>query len=274
MEWHAFHAWCHSIEAQERLAVHLFGGHKLDSDWFFIKYWVGGPHLRVRTRSQRVHEALLRKAQEWLDREEVPSLDRNEFYSRVNLFGEDIDDVDELPWFPSGTVLEMPYYPELDRYMGLNHITASERAFQHSSALAVAAFATPHSPSARVALGGLTLWGLAQAHDIATADFFQRYAEFWNHIAGKETDRILSPKSANTICSRIVSGQTRLARVDRCVSAMTGKLAPVIADITPTEATLLIASHMHMTNNRLSVLPAAEAALAYGFVRVLERDGL
>lgn len=273
MEWYAFHAWCHSIEAQERLAVHLFGEHPLGSDWFFIKYWVGGPHLRVRTRNRQVHEILLQKARDWLAHAEVSSLDRTEFYSRVNLSGEDITDINDLPWYPSGTVLEMPYEPEFDRYMGPRHIAASERAFQHSSELAVSAFASHHSPTARLALGGLMLWGLAQAHDIATADFFHRYAEFWKNVAGKNVDSILSPKSASSICNRIISGQLQFTAVNRTVSAMAGELAPVIEEVTLDEAALLIASHMHMTNNRLSILPATEASLAFGFSQALQGDG-
>ena len=271
MDWYAFHAWCHSIDAQERLAVHLFCENQLDVDWFFVKYWMGGPHLRVRTTTRAVHEALVREARNWLDHAAVPSLDRDRFYSGVSLFGEEVDDVDGLPWFPSGTVLEMPYEPELDRYLGIHHMAASERAFRHSSEFAVSVFTSPHPRSIRLALGALALWGMAKAYGLATIEFFQRYAEFWEQVAGG-ADAVLPAQAATAICERVVSGQAQFAAVDRYVTAMTAELAPVVADVTPNEATLLIASHMHMTNNRLSVLPATEAALASGFCRVLERN--
>ncbi|MEO9869283.1 thiopeptide-type bacteriocin biosynthesis protein [Ekhidna sp.] len=98
---------------------------QLISQFFFIRYWEKGPHIRLRMKGSS---------------EELKPLIQSEFSQcfkknpshRINP-----EWLNKLPenqkWFQNNTIQFIAYEPEIDRYGGLKAIGIAERQFQYSS---------------------------------------------------------------------------------------------------------------------------------------------
>lgn len=130
--------------------------------WFFLRYWEGGPHLRVRADtcdSGAVTAAL---------RDEVggfklpPGTLTTEEYRKVAVHFANAEGRTEFEQDlqPPGTVREVPYVPEHDVYGVGTTLEAAERHFVESSALALEVLGSGPSPG--------VLRGLAMSVNLMT----------------------------------------------------------------------------------------------------------
>ncbi|HLL06068.1 MAG TPA: thiopeptide-type bacteriocin biosynthesis protein [Myxococcaceae bacterium] len=107
--------------------------------WFFIRYWEGGPHIRLRLRGctpegvKQVEEALTGYLQK---QPALPQpLQAREYY---RTFTSDSDPVATYGWHTDRTIVPIAYVPELDRYGGEEGMAVSEELFSGSSQVALA----------------------------------------------------------------------------------------------------------------------------------------
>lgn len=118
------------------LAAGLIAEGKATS-WFFIRYWEGGPHLRLRLAD--ADDATLARATTQI-RDYLATLppaerfDPAEFYAQA---GHDRDAQDRFGWQADGAIVEQPYLAEVDRYGGPEAIGLAEALFRQSSEVAV-----------------------------------------------------------------------------------------------------------------------------------------
>lgn len=169
--------------------------------WFFIRYWLEGPHVRlrvlpardadperVRTEVRTALEAVLtrRPALYEADRD-----DSGELFKRMYLaeyseeqwnaeYGED----GEMPYRDNNTVHENAYRQELDRYGGPAGMALSEWHFERSSDLVLRLLATGNMHLRTVLLGQTAQLGMALCFaflpdDAAVAGFLENYRVFW-----------------------------------------------------------------------------------------------
>ncbi|GIH05365.1 hypothetical protein Rhe02_34320 [Rhizocola hellebori] len=111
------------------------------SRWFFLRYWEGGPHVRVRAATMPGGEAAVMTAlrEALADWPMTPATLSAEEYRRVAVYlarAESRDDF-EQELLPPGTVRAVPYLPEHDVYGEGETLEAAERHFVESSALAL-----------------------------------------------------------------------------------------------------------------------------------------
>ncbi|MDN3352020.1 thiopeptide-type bacteriocin biosynthesis protein [Actinomadura sp. DC4] len=169
--------------------------------WFFIRYWLEGPHVRLRMLPSRAGDAPRVRAEVLAALEAVlarrPALyetDRDssgELFKRMYLaeyseerwnaeYGED----GEMPYRANNSVHEIAYRQELDRYGGPAGMALSEWHFERSSDLVLRLLATGNMHMRTVLLGQTAQLDMALCFaflrdDAAVATFLENYRIFW-----------------------------------------------------------------------------------------------
>ena len=151
-------------------------------DWHFVRYWWGGPHLRVRVRGARA---------DWIDRirSEVPAAEMDLDAER---FAQEFTSTSPVEWHPHGAIdVDVPYEPEVARYGGEDAIALSERVFTDTSRVAVALLADrPDSAALRlIATDAMTLAMHALELDgHGAAISARRYFGTWDFVSEQRTN--------------------------------------------------------------------------------------
>ncbi|MEV6727611.1 thiopeptide-type bacteriocin biosynthesis protein [Streptomyces sp. NPDC051364] len=239
--------------------------------WFFMRYWQGGPHIRLRVRDlpagaaaalTRTVEQRLAAANTLLPGEKPLDSARFAVQSqRLATAGEGGVPVEERDLMPPG-VYESPYVPEYERYGGASVIAVSEALFGTSSELCLAFLRTRPSDRARTALA---LRATAVAASVLEASAFTAFgATSWNDWAGRAgyPAAALSALEAECVLAAdrlTADGHDLIARV----AAAPGPLRAWQAALS--EAALhqlgpeqvytarIVFSHVHMLHNRLGL---------------------
>jgi hypothetical protein len=123
--------------------------------YFFLRYWEGGPHLRLRlsapARPGHVRELALRRLRDYLavsPSKDIPDLGRYPAEAARQAAAEGVVDyLREL--MPNNTAREIAYRPEHDRYGHGEQLAAVERHFVESSRIALGLVAAGMSPGRR-----------------------------------------------------------------------------------------------------------------------------
>ena len=205
-DWVALHVFYASdanpilVEAVRPLVDELRDEELIDR-WFFIKYWMEGPHLRIRFRPSRPElrdevtkrataaiEAFLARRPALYDTD-VEGL--GDIYKKMYLaeygeerFVEEYGVDGAMPFRPNNSVALMDYEQEFDRYGGPVGMELGEWHFEASSDLVAKLLATSNTHVRPVLLGLATQLSLLTAYsfletDEAVREFFQRYRGFW-----------------------------------------------------------------------------------------------
>ncbi|PSL01621.1 thiopeptide-type bacteriocin biosynthesis protein [Haloactinopolyspora alba] len=204
-EWVALHVFYASdanpivVEAVRPLVDELRRDDVIDG-WFFIKYWMEGPHLRVRFRPRtpelrgEVTERATSALQAFLDRRpalyDTDIAGLGDLYKRMYIaeYGEERWAREygdgAMPFRPNNSIANLPYEPEYDRYGGPAGIDLAEWHFEHSSDMVAKLLATSNTHVRPVLLGLATQLSLMTAYtflgdDRSVQRFFQRYRTFW-----------------------------------------------------------------------------------------------
>ena len=262
--------------------------------WFFIRYWEGGPHLRIRlagriaANDDRVMETLSERIAHFCS--DNPST-REEYYRGHSFDGRPVV-VENLPWYAEGTIAEIDYQPEILRYGGEYGIDANEQLFDLSSRLALSLCkATEGNRNDRLSstFALMTSAILACGEDMpGLGTYFEQYGSMWASMVGPEVLEAAPPQpsegqlrlllrleqearagwdgtSAHAIWA---AGVRQLAERLRALHGQGQLIAPfggrtTVGDDMCKGAVLgIVGSQIHMLNNRLGILPAGEFLLA------------
>lgn len=177
-------------------------GEGLLSGWFFINYWLEGPHIRLRlrpaapaagpevaARASRAIEAFLAERPALYEVKggfladlyntlfelEFPGGERNGL----------VDADGRMRLRPNNTFSPEPYEPEYGKYGGQAGIELAEWHFQRSSELVSGALGTMNLHLRTVLLGVaaqlmMTMSGCLLREETALLEFLDRYHQFWN----------------------------------------------------------------------------------------------
>lgn len=270
------------------------------SHWFFIRYWKGGPHVRLRmlfdeaTRDPAPDDVRA-EIESYLARHpsagQLPFAINDSLRMLAKLEG---NDEQSLEVVPDNTVLVRPYEPEYDRYGGRAGVALAERLFEESSDVALVALKIiSAAPSRRLGISfAMMLAGLRGAgmSEERMADYLVGYYRFWVRYlpdevpaawaAGlEETQRGLLPYATAVLSDGSSTSGSQvgeaLARWRSAVSDAVTSLDRQAADILPVvtmpikdappeyRRDFLLLNYLHTHNNRLGVTPGHEAYLAY-----------
>jgi SagB-type dehydrogenase family enzyme len=283
MRWASLHVYCHSEtdrllrEGVAPAIAQMRAEGALDG-WFFMRYWHGGPHVRLRLRgteegvvaASRVVSERLRRV---LRHIEVPEpLDPEAFYAGFRHQG---DLAPDETWHPHGTVVERDYEPELERYGGVGAMAATERLFELSSEVALAVIAGTADEQARNAVAIDLIRGLvagAYPNDgAAQVTWLREYATMWQFLD--------AAVERNATAIRSAAEATFVRSAAQLAGPADGELSPLARTwcqavrrfaswlreqdaLTSTPDAVLV-SHLHMTANRLGLTASDEFYLAW-----------
>lgn len=268
---------------------------------FFIRYGELGPHLRVRLRVpvaslRAVSERILQQLQAAAPGADLPSYESREGSRPRN---------PEAALGPVHAVRWIAYEPEIERYGGPVALPIAEQLFQASTDTAIALLEGLDHGSRASRLGRAMLATLATLHACfdrgGAAAFARQYGAGYLHaLAGRSThapnegafataferqrDGVGDDITAAWEClddGELPSALTPLvgemARARRALTALCADGQVLVygrrARTWAACASTLVASHVHMTNNRLGVTIPEEAYLAHVIAWALGSGG-
>jgi thiopeptide-type bacteriocin biosynthesis protein len=299
-EWWAVHIFLFDPQASESClvddvmpAVRDLVAQGKASDWFFIRYWEGGPHLRLRLANiihgdrKRFLEALQLKVEARMSEN---AMTRDEYYAQHSFDGESVD-VDALPWYGDGQIVEIAYEPETVRYGGPQALLLSEGLFSVSSELAVQIVGATRSHFEKRLAAAFVLMlaaaSIAGRDAVGILTFCHNYGTMWARYS-EQTKAVAdspppkpSPGHVAAVASlvagrglssafaqhwyesllRLRDGLEQLGREGALVSPIDGTVADTPERIEYAIVAILW-SQVHMLNNRLAVMPTQEVLVA------------
>ncbi|AHH17905.1 thiopeptide-type bacteriocin biosynthesis domain-containing protein [Nocardia nova SH22a] len=251
----------------------VYPGH----DWFFVRYWLGGPHVRIRTVDSGDAVELLALARQAFDSivpQGNPELDQDAYLDAVRdlaTAGEGGIAIDPGDLRPAG-VYPAPYVPEYERYGGAAGFDTITRVFTHSSAIALRALAHD-AVTPNIRMNAALLYVLRVMSDYAR-EFGREEACALAEAGRAFWHRQLSGERAGS-GARVPVSESAVAKAAGLVRDLRAAgpgafdvLAPGPADITellrgwnPQRRHGILISIIHMHNNRLGCGGRPEYAL-------------
>jgi thiopeptide-type bacteriocin biosynthesis protein len=185
---------------------------RLISRYFFIRYWLGGPHVRLRllpaegVAADRVKEVVeddlraflaRRPALYEIDRQALAPLYRNMYEAEYGaekfaaLYGES----GELPFFENNTFHYIDYEPEYDRYGGEAGVDLAERHFEVSSDLVLRLVRETNMHVRGIVMGHSVQMMLQMCYaflgdEQRIVSFLERYMEFWQTSYAQNSQKL------------------------------------------------------------------------------------
>ncbi len=252
--------------------------HWIDA-FFFVRFSEGGPHIRLRMKGE--HVTLLSEVK--------PALNSccQTYFRRYPSHGAGFPVAQE----PQGdSIRYVPYSPEIDRYGGELGMTISERQFEASSRAVLSRLSDGWDFQTAIGMG--IHMHIALAHcfgmNLSTASQFFSYVSKRSFLAGEDEDRMqelfraqrISLVQANKVlwCGLEDKARFDIAWLDRWIE----DLLQVASDLKNTQLVRnhdiqllhgigdgdqilwpILASYVHMTNNRLGILRTDESYVSY-----------
>lgn len=272
----------------------------LDDAFFFLRYWQGGPHLRLRLslpeddRPGDLVEAFVSRLVGGLP--ELTDAQRDEYEAGLRLQDElaRLERESSVPPRAAGTVVPMPYVPETAKYGGARGVAIAEDVFRGTSVEVLDVLGSlmrsggddgraPIGEAARVMVMLVSGAGLSREQAVP---FLRAYEEWWSSYAPprlQESWPRLYPSvdaQMRALCTT-AWGEPGPADVLHDIGVRAAAQARESADRpTPTDirdVTLdgtpfagCLSNYIHTTNNRLGLVPAAEGMVAYLVRRGIE----
>lgn len=260
--------------------------------FFFLRYWQGGPHLRIRLlhdgtdASARAIAAIRAKLTEAVPPATDELLAEYEFGVSLQEELARQERAEVRPGRPVGTVDPMPYTPESVKYGGPAGIAIAEEVFRATSRevlsmLEAARGADPEGTRApigeAVRVVAMSLRGAGLDRDEAIG-FLDSYVDWWDNYADDRA-RALRPRAYERIADRVsslvasaavaeagddplVATVRRATEAARAAAGAGGTTPPGDIRLDGTRYLGCVSNYIHTTNNRLGLVPAAEALVA------------
>jgi len=259
--------------------------------FFFLRYWRGGPHLRLRFRTPGVDEAalhgeLVQRFERWCIGVDGFDLPDTTGHARLATRFAALEETEaETALMPCPALVKAPYLPESKKYGGDVGLAIAEQVWCASSAAALAANAAGLlGGGARLGLGlqmaiiGARAFGLdlAQAHA-----FFGRYAGIWQHYcpgpasAGLEQRLARQATGLRALAAAAWEGRhppllhgwhAAMQQACSAISVHAGALAGAMAAGHGIQAdhvqNYLLSQYLHTNSNRLGIGPVDEWLMA------------
>lgn len=227
-------------------------------DYFYIRYWQGGPHIRFRWKAKNEENFYLKIEtifQEFKNGYK-PSifLEKDSFYKNHPLDNEFFPE-DRLYWFRDGTLKEIEYERELTRYGGEKRIHLSEKMFNATSILAMDNLVNTtnsHTLQMKIFLSiHFYLFALRFIKE-QQGDFLDRYKNFWEKFSENESQLNIDKIADTYITNFDVFEKLFHSRVPSAIQQFIENIRELEdddKDLVP----YIIFSQIHMFNNRIGL---------------------
>lgn len=259
--------------------------HRIE-DWFYIRYWEGGPHLRLRLRGADAATA------DWLREElgrllaEAPfvpaALDGSTYYQALG--GPAARS--KAGFHEHGEVCEIDYVAETARYGGAAALPIAEDVFCRCSEVATRIVAATADPRARLAAATELTIATAMAlglDRLGAARWLRIHAGAWrfNTEVAMLPTALMQERTSKVLATQAATLNQRWARTAAALTAdPAGQRSPVTAwaavireanqrlselepAATPGRWLGVWASQLHMLFNRLGITPDEERSVCW-----------
>ena len=237
---------------------------RLCGQCFFVRYWLGGPHLRFRLREPALAPQLEQMAANyWQAYGFSSTLEPGAFY---RTYASELSTEDTCYWHANGSVHRIAYEPETARYGGAAGIGLCEDEFVSDSDAMLAMLGREAPERLEKILFG---YCLVHARALAHAGLYGDYARF---ICGSADRAIVRGQIALRSRGKIATRHSvLLARHDSLLAGnyfpeylapLRARLALLIAGLTANgcaDIAAIDSSLLHMSFNRAGISPAREA---------------
>jgi len=259
---------------------------------FFLRYWQGGPHVRVRllldpAQADAAQAEVAARLRGWLaDVPDGAPFDVEQFQRDAQPTLAALEDETTDTVYAPDTVRPAPYRPEFDKYGGPRGVAIAEEFFDRSSAVVLAALPGVGGASSRRLGAGFAdmLRGLGAAGLTAAemAAFFRHYCLLWSpYVFDQFLDiwpGLLTARrpALRTHAEWVLAHHeqldnpfsTAMRDARRALQEAAGEVLPAVTLLgaeAPTERRrqVLLVSYLHTHNNRLGLTPEQEAFLGY-----------
>ncbi|GAA3346696.1 hypothetical protein GCM10020358_58670 [Amorphoplanes nipponensis] len=255
-------------------AVHASG---LAGDLFFLRYWEGGDHVRLRVRPAAGATAddlcalLTEHGRRHFAAHPSTPADPDQYARQARALGA----LERLPtWepvqLPNDTVVFRPYVPEYDRYGRGAAMDAVERHFVESSRIALAVLAARPDPDRRQT-AALSFLLVSASAGVGTGDAAPPREQALRDLA----ERAAFARRYERQRGKLIELQRRMAAVATGPARTTGVLAAWHRSLTtlrdrldaagadPPRVTAILDTCGHLLCNRLGLTLAEEAYVRY-----------
>lgn len=268
--WKSYHMFLWDYSVFDSVIMYIYS-HLNDEEkekLFFIRYWEGGPHLRVRIQenaSQRIEVILKMAIQNTI--KQYPyirniELNKEEYYLETFTDGEKID-VKQMPWYENMSIVEIPYKPELDRYGGRDLIGYSEKLFCISSKLTNKLLNLKLSSLKKIIIFYYFITEITKTN-LPSEEFIGKFyslgGRFWRNLGVEQS---LDEQEMSKI--HMLASELHLQPLLEEFIEKLGDLYSVIFNFDHDYADSVLFSHLHMFANRLGVNISTELA-CYSFL--------
>ncbi|HEX8868798.1 MAG TPA: thiopeptide-type bacteriocin biosynthesis protein, partial [Lentzea sp.] len=218
-------------------------------EWYFLRYWETGPHLRVRFKNANTAN-LRTRLRDLIAQQDFAT------------------EPDEEDWLPHGDVREVEYVPETERYGGPEALPVAEEVFCRSTEVAVAVLKAAHTDSARLTAAIDLAITTAKALDLdlpRAASWLRSLGAGWRNVQERApaptigshhaAHQLLAQRGADLAARWHREPQGALAHWTTSIREArqrTGELLPHVW-----------ASQLHMLLNRLGISPNEERMICW-----------
>lgn len=233
---------------------------------FFIRYWYGGPHIRLRFRPLECRAGVEAHLREYLDANAFSSsLDPVEYYRAYarHLETEVPQHAATPDWFENGSIQAIPYVPEIDRYGGPNGMPLVENYFVKDSGAVLRMLADEADRELEKILFAycvthaavLREWNLELDHGPATVALWPGARQLPN-LAGAMREQARTP-ALRSAYERAQAAEL-FPRYQLPLRARLRELVVRLRERGVREIPQIISSLLHMSFNRTGIPPARE----------------
>lgn len=199
--WLSLHIFYHDITKQEKLitkCIYPLFKEIRDYDYvhsyFFMRYWDGGPHLRLRfyiDESKYSHlESFIRNyINKYLNvHPSLVNLNSKDYYRNL-LVGEEMTEIRKI--YADNSIENLEYEQEYNRYGGREGIKIAQELFMLSSELSCAILSKFDSYQKRLSVAKdlmfITFHSYSK-HDLDAIEYFEQYSRYYKvYISDEET---------------------------------------------------------------------------------------
>ncbi|MET8764686.1 thiopeptide-type bacteriocin biosynthesis protein [Lentzea sp. NPDC004782] len=219
-------------------------------EWYFLRYWETGPHLRVRIRNAGDTTELRRTLHTLIAQQDFAT------------------EPDEAGWLPHGDVREVEYVPETDRYGGPQALPVAEEVFCRSTEVAIAVLKAARTDSARLTAAIQLTMATATALGLGlpqAASWLRSLGTGWRTVA----ERAPAPTTGSHHAAHQLIAQRGRDLAARWHREPTGATAHWVTSVREAQQRIgtwlpyVWASQLHMLLNRLGISPNEERLICW-----------
>ena len=175
-------------------------------EYFFIRYWENGPHIRFRVKSEKcLFDEIKNEINKYISEHKSDAEISPELYSNISekYAEKEKVSISEKNYICSNnTVQEVEYIPETEKFHGDKGVEIAEKEFMYSSLLALNIISFLKNKSSKIYFGAAfakMLINCALEDDNEKRLFIKMYRQYWERFSDV-TDEVLH-KIEEIVCN-------------------------------------------------------------------------